>query len=92
MFDVSKVSAKGQVTIPVEIRRQLGIKEGDKVLFINKGNTIILANAAIMAFSELQEAFVGEAQRIGIQNEQDVVEMVKEIRQKRWETRDGNNA
>lgn len=28
------VTAKGQVTIPVEIRRQLGLRPGDKVKFL----------------------------------------------------------
>jgi AbrB family looped-hinge helix DNA binding protein len=28
------VTRKGQVTVPVEIRRELGIKEGDRVTFI----------------------------------------------------------
>jgi antitoxin PrlF len=29
----AKVTSKGQITIPVEIRRQLGVKPGDKVRF-----------------------------------------------------------
>jgi len=91
MFDVSRVTSKGQVTIPVEMRRQLGIKEGDKVVFINDGKNIILANAAMVAFTELQEAFVGEAERLGLKDEQDVVKMIKEIRLDRWESRNGNN-
>jgi AbrB family looped-hinge helix DNA binding protein len=92
MLDVSRVTSKGQVTIPIEMRRQLGIKEGDKVLFINNGKNIILANAAIAAFNELQEAFAGEAERLGLKNEDDVVAMVKEIRRERWEKSYGNNA
>lgn len=28
------VTRKGQVTLPVEIRRRLGLKEGDKVAFV----------------------------------------------------------
>ena len=92
MFDVSKVTSKGQVTIPIEMRRQLGIKEGDKVLFINNGKNIILANAAIDAFAGLQEALSGEAERLGLKNEEDVVAMVKEIRRERWDNRNGNNA
>lgn len=28
------VTRKGQVTVPVEIRRELGLKQGDKVAFI----------------------------------------------------------
>ena len=33
-MELAKVTSKGQVTIPVEIRKKLGIKNGDKVLFI----------------------------------------------------------
>lgn len=29
----AKVTSKGQITIPVEIRRALGVKTGDKLLF-----------------------------------------------------------
>lgn len=30
---IARVTAKGQVTIPVEVRRSLGISEGDDLLF-----------------------------------------------------------
>lgn len=30
---IARVTAKGQVTIPVEVRRSLGITEGDDLLF-----------------------------------------------------------
>jgi AbrB family looped-hinge helix DNA binding protein len=92
MFDVSRVTSKGQVTIPVEMRKQLGIKEGDKVVFINNGKSIIIVNAAMAAFNELQEAFRGEAERVGLKDEDDVTAMVKEIRKEMWEERNGNNA
>jgi len=88
MLDVSRVTSKGQVTIPVDMRRQLGIREGDKVLFINNGKNIIITNAAMAAFTELQAAFAGEAERLGIKNEDDVVAMVKDIRRERWGKRD----
>ena len=31
VMDVARISTKGQVTIPIEIRKKLGLKEGDKV-------------------------------------------------------------
>ena len=54
MLDVSRVTSKGQVTIPVEMRRKLGVKDGDKVVFFVEGNRIIIANAAIVALKEVQ--------------------------------------
>jgi AbrB family looped-hinge helix DNA binding protein len=37
------LTRKGQVTIPVEIRRALGLKEGDKVAFTMEDGTVRLA-------------------------------------------------
>ena len=36
-MELAKVTSKGQITIPIDIRRKLGIKEGSKVLFITGG-------------------------------------------------------
>jgi len=36
------VTRKGQVTIPVEIRRSLGLKEGDRVRFIQENGRVTL--------------------------------------------------
>lgn len=41
----SSVSSKGQVTIPLEIRNRLGIREGDRVEFVIEGGKTILRPA-----------------------------------------------
>ena len=43
MMELSKISEKGQVTVPASIREKLGLKKGDKLLFIetNDGNIVI---------------------------------------------------
>ena len=38
----SIMTRKGQVTIPKDIRDRLGVKEGEKVLFVVRGHEIIL--------------------------------------------------
>ena len=35
-MNLAKITTKGQITIPIEIRKILGVKEGDKVAFINR--------------------------------------------------------
>jgi AbrB family looped-hinge helix DNA binding protein len=40
--DVIKVSAKGQIVIPREVRKKIGIKGGDKLLILTCNCDIIL--------------------------------------------------
>ena len=42
-MELSKISEKGQVTVPASIREKLGLKKGDKLLFIETedGNIVI---------------------------------------------------
>lgn len=38
----STISSKGQITVPLDIRRRMGLKEGDRVEFvIDNGRTIL---------------------------------------------------
>jgi AbrB family looped-hinge helix DNA binding protein len=83
-MDVAKLSRKGQVTIPIEIRRKLSLKEGDKVVFIERDDNVILMNSNKLAFEEFQRDMSGVAERAGIEDEQDVVNLVKEVRRKMW--------
>ncbi|ADL68373.1 AbrB/MazE/SpoVT family DNA-binding domain-containing protein [Thermoanaerobacterium thermosaccharolyticum] len=90
-MEIAKVTSKGQITIPIDIRKKLNLKDGDKVIFIEEGDKIIFANAAKVAFMNIQKAFEGEAERLGLKNEQDVVDMVNEIREEMWKERYENN-
>ncbi len=80
-MELAKVMSKGQVTIPVSIRKRLNLKEGDKVIFLEKDGNIVIANSAMVVLAQVQEEFTGEAERLGLTNEQDVVNLVKEVRQ-----------
>ena len=76
-MELAKVTSKGQVTIPVEIRKKLGIKNGDKVLFIEDAGRIYMMNSSMEALREAQIAFKGEAERLGLKNDDVVMEMIK---------------
>lgn len=79
-MELAKVTSKGQVTIPVEIRKKLGIKNGDKVLFIEDAGRIYMMNSSMEALREAQMAFKGEAERLGLKTDDDVMEMIKSER------------
>ena len=82
-MELAKVTTKGQVTIPKSIRDLLDLKEGSKIIFIKKGNDIIIQNSAMIALEKIQNAFNGEAERHDLETEDDVVELIKEFRKSR---------
>ena len=92
MLDVSTVSIKGQVTIPVGIRRKLRIKGGDKIVFAEKNGEIVVVNANRVAFEDWQNSMVGEAEKSGIYTNQDVIDIVDEVRKEIWERDYEDNA
>ena len=79
-MNLAKVSANGQVTVPVEVRRKLHIKEGDKLLFIERDGEIVINNASATAIVRAQAAFAGAAKDFGVTNDEDVQGVVDEVR------------
>lgn len=80
-MELAKVTSKGQVTIPIEIRKKLGIKNGDKVLFVEEAGRIYMMNSSMDALREAQRIFADEAERLGLKNDDDVMAMIKELRE-----------
>ena len=65
-MNLAKISSNGQITVPVEIRRLLGLKSGDKILFFQKQNgEIVVSNASAQAICKAQTAFSGVAEEMG---------------------------
>ncbi|MBO8426272.1 MAG: AbrB/MazE/SpoVT family DNA-binding domain-containing protein [Firmicutes bacterium] len=78
--DSAKVMAKGQVTIPKDVRLALGVSNGDRVTFIVDGNTVRMVNSAVYAMQLLQKEMIGEAERAGLSSDDDVAALVRELR------------
>jgi len=93
--NVARVSANGQITVPVEIRRALRLEQGDKVLFFKKDNgEIVVSNTSSVALQDnenkasilnaaierFSKAMEGEWEKAGIHTEEDLLAFVKEAR------------
>lgn len=78
--DNAKVMAKGQVTIPKDVRDVLGVTSGDRITFIVEGNTVRIVNSAVYAMQVLQKEMTGEAERAGLTSDDDIMAFVKELR------------
>ena len=59
-MNLAKVSPNGQITVPIEIRRKLKIKEGDKIIFLERpGGEIVLQNSSIFVLRQVQRKLSG---------------------------------
>jgi AbrB family looped-hinge helix DNA binding protein len=90
-MELAKVTSKGQITIPKDIREKLNIKTGDKVIFIEEGNKIVFANSSVVALKEIQKEFEGKATELGIESDEAIVDFVGDIRKEIWEKKYANN-
>lgn len=79
-IDNAKVMSKGQVTIPKDVRNVLGIESGDRITFIVENGNVRIVNSAIYAMQILQKDLEGKASEVGLDTEDDINELIKEIR------------
>ncbi len=80
-MNLAKLSSNGQITVPIEIRRALGLKSGDKILFFEKPDgEVVITNASTNAIRKAQRAFEGAADSMGVKNEDDVQALIDEVR------------
>ena len=92
-IDNAKVMSKGQVTIPKDVRKILGISSGDRITFVVENGNVRLINSAVYAMQLLQAQMANEAENTGLTSDEAVMDLVKEVRKKDFtyiiETRSG---
>ena len=76
----ARVMAKGQVTIPKNIRAALGVSTGDRVTFIVENGTVRVINSAVYAMQKFQEQMKGEAGKAGFASEDYVADWITDSR------------
>ncbi len=83
-MELARVSSKGQITIPIAIRKKLNLKEGDKILFVEEEGNVYVLNASATALKEIQRQMKDAAKNAGLESEEDVNKYVEEVREKKW--------
>ncbi len=51
--DIIKVSSKGQVVIPKEVRKKLGVKGGEKLLVLTRNGDILLRKTKEVSIEDI---------------------------------------
>lgn len=81
MVEVSttKVSSKGQVVIPANVRKAASLKKGEKLLAIAIDDTIVLKKIVDKSFEETLKPVWDRVRRLGL-TEEDITALIDEAR------------
>jgi antitoxin PrlF len=82
-MELAKLTSKGQITIPVQIRKKLKLKEGDKVFFTEEKGKVIFQNASQVSLATIQNEMANEGEKAGFSSEEDVINYIKNIREEK---------
>lgn len=86
MAATSTISSKGQVTVPVEVRRRLGVEPGDQVEFVFDGQQTVLR--PVRAAGNPFEKWIGIAKG-SFKDEEELLAWERELRgYDEWDNKD----
>jgi AbrB family looped-hinge helix DNA binding protein len=84
-IETTKMSSRGQIVIPEEIRNRLGLKTGDKFLVMGDKDVVILktlSNPSINDFDSLIRSARKQARQTGL-TRSDVVNAISKSREQK---------
>ena len=79
-MEISRLSSKGQVTIPKSIREALNLSEGDRVAFVVEQGKVVITKASLVALKDLQQALSQDLIETG-QTEKDIMKELSVVRE-----------
>lgn len=66
IIEMGTVSSRGQICIPSDIREEMGLKEGTKVLFVLQEDALIVKKVNLQTFAEITKPLKEEARKAGL--------------------------
>jgi AbrB family looped-hinge helix DNA binding protein len=74
------LTSKGQITLPIVLRKQMGLKKGSKVFFVVEGYQTRIMSKTEYDLNQLSLAGRGLAKEYKIKNEEEMIALIKKNR------------
>ena len=81
-IEIGTVSSRGQICIPNGIRQDMGLEEGNKVLFVLNDDSLIMKKVNEQTFEEITKPLKEAVKKAGIK-ESDVPDIIHRFRAKK---------
>lgn len=77
IIEMGTVSSRGQICIPNDIREEMGLKEGNKILFVLEDDALLVKKVTMQTFAEITKPLKEAKKKI---REEDVDDLIHKIR------------
>jgi len=77
LIEMGKISSRGQIAIPADIRNQLGLDDGSKVLFFTEDDTLLMKKVTQQTFAQITRPLREAKKKI---REKDVPDLIHRLR------------
>lgn len=77
LIEIGKISSRGQVAIPQDIREKMGLNEGTKILFVLENDTLLIKRISQQTFAEITKPLREAKKKI---KEEEVVDLIHRFR------------
>ncbi|MBI5227725.1 AbrB/MazE/SpoVT family DNA-binding domain-containing protein [Candidatus Micrarchaeota archaeon] len=77
VLEMGKVSARGQIAIPVQIRKEMGLEEGSKVIFFLEEDTLLIKRVNSQTWAQITAPLRSQKKKI---KEEDVNDLIHRMR------------
>jgi len=79
-IEIGTVSSRGQICIPNDIRKDMGLEEGSKVLFVLTDDSLLVKKVSTETFAEITKPLREAKKKI---REDEVVDLIHKFRKKK---------
>ena len=79
IIEMGKISSRGQIAIPSDIRKELNLNEGEKVIFVVEDDTLIMKKVTSQTFASLTKPLREARKKI---RESEVTDVLHKLRAK----------
>ena len=83
VVELGRISSRGQIAIPSQIREEMGLEEGTKVLFLLADDILLIKKLSTKTFAEITRPLREAVKKSGLK-EEDIAGIVHRARAKRW--------
>ncbi len=82
IVEMGTISSRGQIAIPSDIREEMGLKEGAKILFFLSDDSLLIKKVTTQTFEEITKPLKEAIKKTDIK-ESDVVDIIHRFRTKK---------